>query len=87
MEKIKWQEKVTNEVLEHIGEKRTLLNNILFRKVNWTAHSIRTNFLFHVAIYGQMIEVKGVGRRRTHLLDDLHQCWIEAKFGCSSLKL
>jgi hypothetical protein len=35
MEKIKWSEKVTNEqVLEHIGEKRTLLNNILSRKAN-----------------------------------------------------
>ena len=33
MEKIKWSEKVTNEqVLDHIGEKRTLLNNILRRK-------------------------------------------------------
>ena len=30
MEKIKWPEKITNEkVLERIGEKRTLLNNIL----------------------------------------------------------
>ena len=30
MEKIKWSEKVTHEqVLDHIGEKRTLLNNIL----------------------------------------------------------
>jgi hypothetical protein len=34
MEKMKWSEKVTNEqVLDHIGEKRTLLNNILCRKV------------------------------------------------------
>ena len=33
MAKIKWSEKVTNdEVLDHIGEKRTLLNNILRRK-------------------------------------------------------
>ena len=33
MEKIKWSEKVTNEqVLERIGEKRTLLTNILRRK-------------------------------------------------------
>ena len=30
MEKIKWSEKVTNEqVRDRIGEKRTLLNNIL----------------------------------------------------------
>ena len=33
MEKIKWPEKVTNEqVLESIGEKRTLLNTILCKK-------------------------------------------------------
>ena len=31
MEKIKWPEKVTNkQVLGHLGEKRTLLNNILY---------------------------------------------------------
>ena len=35
MEKIKWPEKVTNEqVLGRIGEKRTLINNILCRKAN-----------------------------------------------------
>ena len=33
MEKIKWSEKVTNEqVLEHVGKERTVLNNILSRK-------------------------------------------------------
>jgi hypothetical protein len=36
MEKIKWSEKVIIEqVIEHIGEKRTLLNNILLRKAPW----------------------------------------------------
>ena len=34
MEKIKWSEKVTNEVLESIGEKKALLSNILCRKAN-----------------------------------------------------
>ena len=39
MEKIKWSKKVTNEqALDRIGEKRTLLNNILHRKVNWIGH-------------------------------------------------
>ena len=39
MEKIKWPEKATNEqVLDRIGEKRTLLNNILHGKVNWIGH-------------------------------------------------
>jgi len=35
MEKIKWPENETNEnLLKLIGEKRTLLNNILRRKAN-----------------------------------------------------
>ena len=59
MEKIKWPEKITNEqVLERVGEKRTLLNNILRRKAYWIGHILRRNFLLHVAI----MEVKGVGR-------------------------
>ena len=72
MEKIKWSEKVTNEqVLDCIGEKRTLLNNILHRKANRISHILRRNCLLHDAIERQMMEVKGVERRRTQLLDDL----------------
>ena len=71
MENIKWSEKVTNEeVLDHIGE-RTLLNNILSRKVNWIVHILRRNCLHHEVIERQMTEGKGVGKRRTLLLDDL----------------
>ena len=70
MNKIKWSEKVSNEqVLERIGEKRTLLNNILHRKANWIGHII--NCLLHDAIEGQMTEVKRVRKRRTQLLGDL----------------
>ena len=38
MEKIKWTKKVTNKVLEGIGEKRMLLNNILCKRsqLDWT---------------------------------------------------
>ena len=62
--------RVSNEqVLNRIGEKRTLLNNILRRKANWIGH-LRRNCLLHDAIEGQMTEVKGVGRR-TQPLDDL----------------
>ena len=72
MAKIIWSEKVTNEqVLDCIGEKRTLLNNILRRKANWIGHILRRNCLLHYIIEGQMTEMKGVGRRRTQLLDDL----------------
>ena len=72
LEKKNSQRKVTNkQVLEHIGEKRTLMNNILCRIANWIGHILRRNCLLHDAIEGQITEVKGVGRRRTQLLDDL----------------
>ena len=51
MEKINWSEKVTNEeVLERIGEQRTLLNNILHRKAIWGGQIIRRNYLLQDAI-------------------------------------
>ena len=70
IEKIKWWEKVSNEFLARREKKRTLLNNILRRKANWVGHILRINCLLHDAIEGQIMEVKGVGRR-TQLLDDL----------------
>ena len=72
MEKIKWSEKVTNEqVHERIGEKRTLLNNILRRKVNSIDHILRRNCFLCDVIEGQMTKVKGIGKRRTQFLDHL----------------
>ena len=54
----------------NVQEKRTLLNNILRRKVNLIVHILRRNFLLHDAIEGQMTDVNGV-KRRIQLLDDL----------------
>ena len=72
MEKIKWLGKVTNEqVFDHIGENRTLLNNILYIKYNWIGRTLRINCLHFDAIEGHMMVVKGVGMRRTQPLDDL----------------
>jgi hypothetical protein len=69
MEKIKWPEKVINEqVLNRIGEKRTLINNILRRRANWIGHILRRNCFLDDAIEGQMTEVKGEGSRKTQLL-------------------
>ena len=60
MKKIKWSEKVTNEqVLERIGEKGALLNNIVRRNANWIGHILRRNCLLLDAIEGQITEVKG----------------------------
>ena len=65
MEEIKWPDKITNEqVLERIGEKRTLVNNIpRISQLDWS-------YSDH-GIEGNMTEVKGVARRRIQLLDDL----------------
>ena len=60
MEKIKWSEKVTNEqVLELLNE------------VNWIGHILKRNCLLYDAIEGEMMELKGVGRLRTQILEDL----------------
>ena len=70
MKKIKRPEKVTNEeVLLTCRREETLLNNTLSRKVNWSEHILRINFLLHYAIEAHMREVKG--RRRQQILDDL----------------
>ena len=45
---------------------------ILGRKANWIGHILRRNCL-HDVIEGQMTEVKGVGRTKTHLLDGLRE--------------
>ena len=71
MEKTKWPEKVTNEqVLQLLGEKRALVNNILHGKVIWIGRILRINWLLHE---GQVTKDKGVGRRRrrTQLLYNL----------------
>jgi hypothetical protein len=49
MEKIKWLEKVTNEVIKQKGENMLLLNNIIGRKVNWIRHIPFLPCFFHFA--------------------------------------
>ena len=69
MEKIKWSEKLINEeVLPLIGEKMTLLNNILRRKANWIGYVLRKNFLSHDATEGKITEEKAVGRAMNLLI-------------------
>ena len=52
--------RLTSQFLERIGKKRTLLSNILRRNPNRLGHILRTNWLYQVAIEGQIIEVKEV---------------------------
>ena len=51
MGKVNWQEKVIDkEVLELIGEKKMILNNIPRIKANWIDHILRINCLLHDVI-------------------------------------
>ena len=67
---IKWLEKVTNEGLPSIREKRILLNNIVCRDVHQIGYIPRRNYL-HDVIEAHMMKVKGVGRKRTQFLNGL----------------
>ena len=71
------EDKMVREDLERIGEKRTLLNNILSRKVG---HILRRNYLFRDVIEGQIMKVKIVGRRNTQLLENLRKKREEAEY-------
>ena len=64
MKRVKWSDKVTNEVLERIREKKTYLNNILSRKFNCVGNILGRNCLLHDAT-GQMTKMNGVGRSIT----------------------
>ena len=46
MEKLKWSERVTNEVVDLIGEKRTLINNILRYKIQLSWSYSKKKLLF-----------------------------------------
>ena len=63
MVKIRCSEKVTNEILEWIREKRTHLNSILCTKANWACHILRRNCLLNDTTERQITEVKEVERR------------------------
>ena len=52
-----------------MGEKKTLLNNILRRKVYWIGHILKRNCLLHDATEVQIMDVKRV-TRGPQLLDD-----------------
>ena len=54
-------EKITNEeVLERMGHKRTLLNNIFRKKGNCIGHFLRRNCLLHEAIGSSLRSSGGI---------------------------
>jgi len=54
MEKIIWTDRVKNEVLQRVKEKRNALHKVTRRKANWIGHILRRNCLSKHAIEGQV---------------------------------
>jgi len=65
MLKINWKEKQSNEnVLQSVGEKRSLDDTISRRKKNWLRHIMRGEGLIKNVIEGRLEEKRSRGRKR-----------------------
>ena len=82
MEKISWTKHKTNEeVLERIGEERTMLKTIRERQKKWIGHTLRGDNLVKTVIEGKMEGKRTRGRPRQMMLD-----WMMIKNGYQGLK-
>jgi len=74
MERVGWKDKKTNEeILNAVGEKRSIIEMILRRKKNWIGHILRGGGLFKDVIEGRMEGKRPRGRRRIRMIDDLKE--------------
>jgi len=54
MEEISWADRVRNEVLHRVKEKRNILLTVRRRKANWIGHILRRNCLLKHVIEGKI---------------------------------
>jgi Reverse transcriptase (RNA-dependent DNA polymerase) len=74
MERVSWKDKKTNEdVLQSVGEERSLLETVLKRKKNWIGHVLRGDGLLKCVIEGRMEGKRSRGRPRIGMLDELKE--------------
>ena len=77
LEKIKWQERISNdEVLKIVNESRCLIRTIGERKKNWIRHVRRGDGLLRNLLEGSMFGSKPRGRPRIDMIDELGQVMI-----------
>jgi hypothetical protein len=75
MEKIRWTDRETNQVLQRVKEERIIIKTIK-RKAKWTCQVFHRNHLLKHVIEGKTegrIEMTGRRGRREQLLDDLKE--------------
>jgi hypothetical protein len=74
MEKVKWEDKKTNEeVLTAVGEERCLVETVVKRKKNWIGHIVRGEGLLKLALEGRMEGKRKRGRPRMGMIDELKE--------------
>jgi hypothetical protein len=82
MERLSWKEHKTNEeILQTVGEGRTLIKTIRERQRKWIGHMMRGDSLLRNIIEGRMEGEKTRGRPRIMLLD-----WMMEKNGYRKMK-
>ena len=70
MEKVSWTEHKTNEeILETIGEERSLIRTIKSRQKKWIGHTLRGESLLKTVIEGKMLGKRSRGRPRQMMLN------------------
>ena len=72
MERVKWIDKMNNaDILERVGEGRTMLELIKKRKINCLGHWLRRNCLLKDALERMVNGMKFRGRRRYQMIDNV----------------
>jgi hypothetical protein len=64
MEKIRWKDRVTNEVLQMVKEERNILKTIKRNKAKWTCQFLRRNHLLIHVMEGKTEERIEMTERR-----------------------
>ena len=79
MEKIKWQDKISNdEVLTIVDESRCLIRTIGERKKNWIGHVLRGDELLRDVLQGRNLGSRSQGRPRMGMIDELREVEMKA---------
>ena len=74
MERVNWKDRKTNEeVLDMVGEKRSILETIVKRTKNWIGHILRGEGLLKDVIEDRMEGKPPRGRKRIGMIGDLKE--------------
>ena len=72
MERVSWRDKKSNEqVLQDVGEERSMVQTVVKRKKNWIGHVLRGEGMMKDVMEGRIEGKRCVGRRRQSMLHEL----------------